>query len=165
MSTSPVVLLRHRMSACVAVEIANAGDLPNEGRRTGEPPPLRVSPFISQMATSPVVVLRHRMSALPSPLGSRRFRDCQSRLAEPGEPPPVMVKPVHQPDGDFAGRIVRHRMSACRRRLKSPTLAICQSRVGVPGVPTPAMVSPFISQMATCRSYCCAKGCRTCRCR
>ena len=59
----------------------------------GEPPPITVAPFNSQITTCPVLKLYQRMSLLLSPLKSPVSTIVQGLAAEPGEPPPIIDVP------------------------------------------------------------------------
>ena len=100
-------VLPQDVGLAVAVEIADAGDLPAvRDRRTDDGARRYRGPFISQIATLPLVFC-HRMSDLPSPLKSPVPAKCQ---LGPGSAPTTAAADhagaVHLPDGDVAAGVL-----------------------------------------------------------
>ena len=64
----------------VAVEVAGSDRVPSSAPDWGStvPPPIKLFPFISQIATWPLLVFCHRMSEWPSPLKSPVPIACQA---------------------------------------------------------------------------------------
>ena len=97
MTTSPLVVLRHRMSGMpLLTPVACTVQLDGISPRSADE--AMVPAFMNQMTTSPVVVLRHRMSAKPSLLRSPvpaivQLEGTTPRSAEEAAVPPTIEDP------------------------------------------------------------------------
>src|SRR5262249_21738331 len=126
--------------------------MPQPTAEPGEPPPITVVPFNSQISTSPVNWLIQRMSVLPSPLKSPVCEANQAVGAEPGEPPPITLAPFISRPTTSPSILLYQKLSAVPSPLTSPLPGTSQPPLGgtEPGEPPPIMVVPFISQITFC---------------
>src|SRR5262249_46350835 len=126
--------------------------MPQPAAVPGEPPPITVVPFNSQISACPVNWLTQRMSVLPSPLKSPVWEANQATGAEPGEPAPMMVAPLISQITTCPVLLLYQKMSALPSPLTSPVPVICHPVLGgtVPSEPPPMTLVPFISQITAC---------------
>src|SRR6516162_1337233 len=126
--------------------------MPQPAAEPGEPPPITLAPFISQISACPVNWLTQRRSVLPSPLKSPVWEAYQATGAEPGEPPPMTLAPFISQITTCPVLLLYQKMSALPSLLTSPVPVICHPMLGgtVPSEPPPMMVAPLISQITTC---------------
>src|SRR5262249_39642399 len=120
------------------------------GADAGEPPPLRLAPFKTQITACPVLVLYQRTSPNPSRLKSPVPATIQGLAAVPGEPPPITLVPLSSHTASCPLVPLRQRMSLLPSPLKSRCPTIAQGLGAVPGEPPPITLGPFTSQATVC---------------